>query len=548
MWGHRAAIALGSWLSISLVAASASGAPARLRVTVTRDGLAETRVVERTTPRAGAPVTAAEPVRLSGDGWSLQGVVAGSQELEQAPSGADPRGGVTIFTVGIGLAAGFVNVAEVPLDVAFGVCIDGFPVGAGAVYGGSIAGSLLDGDGNGTGSLTTDSAMNPIYHLRMASAPCSEVDPGTTAAVASLRPHPQTFNVPGVYQGLNVPESFFGGDPIPNAAGPLTSTAFEMLVRYRVSPGEFVGFTSMGTLIGDTSAAGELPTAALLADEESPAAGALVPRGVPTPSPDLGPVRTLGLALGDQTDFDPLDPEPMEPFNHNIVLAVDPPVAAPSKHGGVILGSMTDFSGTSCTTQTVNMLPFYRASADDVVRGSLYPHPTAFMASGFHSTVIPPLSFGDDAGPAITSSLRLDLDYQLVNDCLTTFLALYVVPACATPSYDVDGNGSVTALTDGLLILRFLFGLTGTSLTNGALGAGATRTDPADIVAYLQCLASTMLDVDANGSLSALTDGLLILRRLFGLSGTTLTNAVLGAGATRTDPTDIAAFIAQFVP
>ncbi|HEX2466062.1 MAG TPA: hypothetical protein VHR17_15675, partial [Thermoanaerobaculia bacterium] len=42
-------------LSLSVVAAAAgapaSAAPARLRVTVTRDGVAETQVVERTAPR-----------------------------------------------------------------------------------------------------------------------------------------------------------------------------------------------------------------------------------------------------------------------------------------------------------------------------------------------------------------------------------------------------------------------------------------------------------------------------------------------------------------
>lgn len=42
---------------------------------------------------------------------------------------------------------------------------------------------------------------------------------------------------------------------------------------------------------------------------------------------------------------------------------------------------------------------------------------------------------------------------------------------------DIDGNGKVDALTDALLFIRALFGLTGTSVTNGALGVGATRTD-----------------------------------------------------------------------
>ena len=115
-------------------------------------------------------------------------------------------------------------------------------------------------------------------------------------------------------------------------------------------------------------------------------------------------------------------------------------------------------------------------------------------------------------------------------------------------SYDVDANGQVTALTDGLINLRFLFGFSGSTLVAGALGSGATRTDPAAIIAYLQCLATTMLDVDDNDSIGALTDGLLILRRMFGFSGTALTSNAIGPNAMRTNATDLATFMDQFVP
>jgi hypothetical protein len=50
-------------------------------------------------------------------------------------------------------------------------------------------------------------------------------------------------------------------------------------------------------------------------------------------------------------------------------------------------------------------------------------------------------------------------------------------------------------------------------------------------------------DVDANGVSDALTDGLLIIRCLFGFSGTTLTDSTLAPDAIRTDPAEIAAFI-----
>ena len=52
-------------------------------------------------------------------------------------------------------------------------------------------------------------------------------------------------------------------------------------------------------------------------------------------------------------------------------------------------------------------------------------------------------------------------------------------------SLDVDGNGALDALTDGLIVIRALFGLTGTSVTNGAVGQGATRADWTALRSYL---------------------------------------------------------------
>ena len=40
-------------------------------------------------------------------------------------------------------------------------------------------------------------------------------------------------------------------------------------------------------------------------------------------------------------------------------------------------------------------------------------------------------------------------------------------------------------LTDGLLVLRYLFGFTGDTLITGAVGANCTRCDAPSIEAYL---------------------------------------------------------------
>jgi hypothetical protein len=121
------------------------------------------------------------------------------------------------------------------------------------------------------------------------------------------------------------------------------------------------------------------------------------------------------------------------------------------------------------------------------------------------------------------------------------FAQRFSLPPLAT--LDIDGNGVIEPLTDGLLHLRHRFGFGGSSLTNGALSGTCTRCAAADITAYLNGLGLT-LDIDNNGALDPLTDGLLVLRFMFGFTGTTLTNgAVAGNCVTRCDPTTILAYL-----
>ena len=114
-------------------------------------------------------------------------------------------------------------------------------------------------------------------------------------------------------------------------------------------------------------------------------------------------------------------------------------------------------------------------------------------------------------------------------------------PMC---NLDIDDNGTVNSLTDGVLVIRHLLGLTGDSLTNGAFDAGAIRTSSQEVVEYLssrQCMA--MLDVDGNGQREANTDGILIMRFLADLTGEALVKNAIGAEAVRNTPASVAEFL-----
>ena len=107
---------------------------------------------------------------------------------------------------------------------------------------------------------------------------------------------------------------------------------------------------------------------------------------------------------------------------------------------------------------------------------------------------------------------------------------------------DADGNGSLAPLTDGLLVLRHLFSFTGPTLVNGAAAGNCTRCDGPAVQTYLSGL-GLVLDIDGNGSLGPLTDGLLVLRYLFSFTGPTLVNGAIGANCTRCDAPAITTYL-----
>ncbi len=76
---------------------------------------------------------------------------------------------------------------------------------------------------------------------------------------------------------------------------------------------------------------------------------------------------------------------------------------------------------------------------------------------------------------------------------------------------DIDGDDSISPLTDGLLLLRYLFGFTGDTLIDSAVSATAERSSSDDIVSYLSsCI--DYYDIDGDGEVNPLSDGLLVLR------------------------------------
>ena len=118
--------------------------------------------------------------------------------------------------------------------------------------------------------------------------------------------------------------------------------------------------------------------------------------------------------------------------------------------------------------------------------------------------------------------------------------------AAALPILNIDDSDAATRYrpdTDGVLLLRYLFGLRGAALTAGALGVNPQRSS-AQIEAHI-AVNLAAFDVDGDTKVLATTDGLMILRRLLGLSGTALT---AGAKNSARSDVDVAAAIDALRP
>ena len=111
-------------------------------------------------------------------------------------------------------------------------------------------------------------------------------------------------------------------------------------------------------------------------------------------------------------------------------------------------------------------------------------------------------------------------------------------------SWDIDGDGEASFTTDGILILRFLFGFRGDALVKGAVGQKATRST-AEIEAFLTDNLD-ILDIDQDGEARPLTDGLLLVRYLAGFRGDTLVRQVVNQRGLRTNTDDIERYLDQF--
>ena len=91
--------------------------------------------------------------------------------------------------------------------------------------------------------------------------------------------------------------------------------------------------------------------------------------------------------------------------------------------------------------------------------------------------------------------------------------------AAPPPILDIDDSAPATqydAASDGVLLIRYLLGYRDAALITGAISPSARR-NATQIAAHIAANL-TRFDVDGDGSTLATTDGVMILRRLLGIT------------------------------
>lgn len=104
---------------------------------------------------------------------------------------------------------------------------------------------------------------------------------------------------------------------------------------------------------------------------------------------------------------------------------------------------------------------------------------------------------------------------------------------------DVDGDGARMAGTDGVIILRRMLGLSGEALLTGATHSCV----PLSAAGVTNRISVPGYDLDGNGQVDANTDGLMLLRVMLGFRGSAVTTGAIGQNATRTSWNDVRSFL-----
>jgi beta-glucanase (GH16 family) len=155
------------------------------------------------------------------------------------------------------------------------------------------------------------------------------------------------------------------------------------------------------------------------------------------------------------------------------------------------------------------------------------------------------VDIAQDNGQLDATSAPINFSYTALASGYESIAGNYNLDLISS-TWDFDNSGHADALTDGLIVLRYGFDLHGDNLVRGVMHPGSTLT-ATEVETRIQNSLS-MMDIDQNGGFDALTDGLILLRYLFDLKGENLIRDVVSPTGARTSSDAIIQHIERHMP
>ena len=181
---------------------------------------------------------------------------------------------------------------------------------------------------------------------------------------------------------------------------------------------------------------------------------------------------------------------------------------------------------------------FLLTNADDTGRAyALVDNTATFSISGDKLTA---------NNPNTLQTGTISVSISTLNGDNTIFTQSLTITVTNDPAFslDVDGNGSFTASNDGLIIFKYLLNSNANNLhTTIANNALDTRNSTSELKAYLDS-AESILDVDGNETITASNDGLVIFKYLLNSNANNLhTTIANNALDTRNSTLELKAYL-----
>jgi hypothetical protein len=209
--------------------------------------------------------------------------------------------------------------------------------------------------------------------------------------------------------------------------------------------------------------------------------------------------------------------------------------------------AQSDLAVPVSTARTITIPVLDNDSDSD---GTLVTDSVSIVTAPFHGTVAVDITTGAISYTYFGNGFSSDnFDYTVKDNDGTVSNIATVFIRSGECRLDIDGNGNVDALSDGLLFIRHLFGSRGDGLIDGAVAEGCTRCSAVEIEGYMElCGFLGISDIDGNGVTDALTDGLLNIRYLFGIRGAALIDNAVGDGCNRCSAVEIEGNLQVVIP